>query len=100
MQLNLDEIRKQINEKDNQMEKLFLERMALCKQVAQYKIDNNMQVFQSSRENQIIDRVREQADDEYKDSVQTLFTSMIDISKFHQYHLMLADKCKIGRAHV
>ncbi len=95
MKLNLDEIRKQINEKDNQLEKLFLERMTLCKQVAQYKIDNNMPVFQSAREGQIIDRVRQQAEDEYKDSVQTLFTAMIDISKFHQYHLMLADKCNM-----
>ncbi|MBQ3583839.1 MAG: chorismate mutase, partial [Lachnospiraceae bacterium] len=40
MNLDLNEIRKQIDEVDASIVDLFEKRMDLCKNVAQYKIDN------------------------------------------------------------
>ena len=52
----LEEARSKINEIDTKMAELFEERMNLVVQVANYKKKNGMQVFDSSREKQVIER--------------------------------------------
>ena len=56
MELELSEIRKQIDLIDDQILDLFTRRMGLTCQVAQYKAEHNMVVFQGERERAIIDR--------------------------------------------
>ena len=43
--MNLEEIRKEIDETDDRLLKLFSERMELCENVAEYKAKNGMAVF-------------------------------------------------------
>ena len=83
--MELSEIREKINETDKQIEELFVSRMALCLDVAEYKIKNNMQVFQSGREKEIIKRVRNDAPEGLENSAEVLFTTLMDISKSKQY---------------
>ena len=52
----LEIARSGINEIDEKMAELFEKRMNLVVQVANYKQKNGMQVFDSSREKQVIDR--------------------------------------------
>ena len=51
---NLDEIRASINEVDLKIIESFKERMNLTKEVALYKKENNMQVFDPKREEALI----------------------------------------------
>ena len=51
---NLDEIRLSINEVDLKIIESFKERMNLAKEVAIYKKENNMQVFDPKREEALI----------------------------------------------
>ena len=47
--MELNELRDQLNQIDNQLADLFCRRMAICQQVAQYKIKNNLPVLDQSR---------------------------------------------------
>lgn len=84
MELDLGEIRKNIDIIDDKLLDLFKERMQLTCQVAQYKAEHNMVVFQSEREKQIIRSVRDRSPEELKSSAEFLFTNIMDISKCRQ----------------
>ena len=84
MELDLGEIRKNIDAIDDQLLELFKQRMGLTCQVAQYKAEHNMVVFQSEREKAIIRSVRDRSPEELKSSAEFLFTNIMDISKCRQ----------------
>ncbi len=93
--MDLTQLRQQINETDKQIQQLFEKRMGLCMDVAEYKIKNNIKVFQSGREKEIIDRVRGDAPDWLENSAEVLFTTLMDISKSLQYRRFFADTTNI-----
>lgn len=80
----LQELRKRIDEIDDSMLRLFIERMGISTEVAKYKIANNLPVFQSGREDEIINTVRNSSPDEIKNSSEILFKNIMDISKYRQ----------------
>ena len=88
--MDLNELRGQINEIDDQLMELFSKRMEICLDVAQYKIDNGLEVFQTDREKAIIQKVREKSPDWLENSSEILFTTIMDISKSHQYQKIFA----------
>lgn len=83
--MNLDELRKGINELDKTIQDAFSERMELCKQVALYKQQNGLQIFQADREKDILNRIRNEAPQGLESSSALLFQTIIDISKYLQY---------------
>ncbi|MGN0632357.1 MAG: bifunctional chorismate mutase/prephenate dehydratase [Oscillospiraceae bacterium] len=89
--MELNELRSEINSIDNQILELFEKRMDVCFKVAQYKIDNDMPVFQASRENEIIERVRNSVSPELANSAEVLFTNLMDISKCRQFQHFFAN---------
>ena len=89
--LDLDELRSQINEIDEQILSLFTKRMQTCYKVAEYKIANDMPVFQMDREHQIIERVRSEVPSDMADPAEVLFTNMMDISKCKQFQQFFSD---------
>lgn len=50
----MNEIRKKINEIDKEMAKLFEERMNCAKQIAEYKAEHNLPIFDPTRELEVI----------------------------------------------
>lgn len=79
--MNLDEIRKKIDETDDRLLKLFSERMELCEQVAEYKAKNGMAVFQGAREKQVLDAIGEKSAPKLKSASRLLFSQIMEISK-------------------
>ena len=71
--MDLGEIRKKIDALDTQILDLFIERMGLTTEVAKYKAENHMVVFQSDREKAIIQNVKANTPDELKKSAAFLF---------------------------
>ena len=80
MELDLGEIRKNIDAIDDQLLELFKQRMGLTRKVAEYKAAHNMVVFQSEREKAIIRSVRDRSPEELKSSAEFLL-SLIHISE-------------------
>jgi len=83
--MDLEQLRNGIDITDKQILRLFEERMELCRQVAQYKKEHGIQIFQKGREDEVIAKVRDNTSDEnLKDGTTALFTTIIDISKHLQ----------------
>lgn len=80
----LSEQRKRIDLIDSEILKLFCERMKTVKEVAEIKLENNMQVLQPDREEQIIKLRGEQVTLEMKEYTEELFTAIMAISRQYQ----------------
>ena len=88
--LELQEIRNEIDRLDKQIQSLFEERMLLCQDVARYKKAHNMPVFQAGREQQILDRVEQNAKEGLGLASRTMFANMMSISSQLQQKMLVA----------
>lgn len=80
--LDLQEIRKKLDGIDNQLVELFEKRMALCSDVAEFKIQTGKKVYDGERERQKLDSVMAMADSEFnKKGVYELFSQIMTISR-------------------
>lgn len=90
--MDLDALRKEIDDLDKLILDSFDKRMKLCRDVAMYKKENGMQIFQAGREQAIIKKVRDNSPEELKGASAALFTEIMDISKILQQQALLKDR--------
>lgn len=87
--MDLQECRKQLDGIDRQLVELFEERMKICGNVAEYKIETGKQVFDGERERQKLAAVAELSHGEYNQTaVQELFIQIMTISRRYQYRML------------
>ena len=92
---DLLECRKEIDEIDSQLMELFEKRMHVVKDVVAYKIENNMEIFQSGREKEVIEKnVSRIHDEELKDYAQAFLLQMMNVSKLYQQTILDESKEK------
>lgn len=85
----LENARLIINEIDKKMIELFKERMAAVKDVAIYKKENNLDVFDSKREKELIDKNLGLLNDiELNDYYLTFLNGILKSSKDYQKDLI------------
>lgn len=85
----LKDIRKRINEIDKEMAKLFEERMQASSEVAEYKKEHALPIFDSSREQEVIDKNLQFIDNEdIKQYYVNFLQNTMDISKKYQSALL------------
>lgn len=90
--MDLDELRDGIDSIDDRILDLFLERMDLCRKVADYKKEHSLPVFQGGREDEIIGRIRSRTGDpRLETGTAVLFRTIMDISKNLQNRSMVSD---------
>ena len=82
--MDLSEIRVQIDSIDNQLVDLFCHRMQLAAQVADYKKANNMPIFVPAREQEILQRVAQQAGPEMGNYTRLLYAALFELSRGYQ----------------
>lgn len=90
--MNLNEIRIQIDKIDREILELFQKRMNLCRDVAIYKKENNLPIFQEEREVQILNKMESLAEIDMKAGAKALFTVIMDISKQLQRQIISVDE--------
>lgn len=89
--LDLQECRKKLDEIDSGIVRLFEERMGVCGDVAEYKIEVGKAVYDAERERQKISAVKELTHSEFnREAVQQLFTQLMAMSRRYQYSLLAA----------
>lgn len=87
--MDLQEIRKQLDKIDRDIEQLFERRMELCKDVAEFKMESGKAVYDAEREAQKIKAVTDMATGDFnKQAVGELFLQMMTLSRRYQYQLM------------
>lgn len=82
--MDLNDLRKEIDNIDDKLMEIYIERTKLVKQVADYKLKNNIAILNSGREQNIIKRLIEKFGNEYKQDIYTLYPSIMNISKLRQ----------------
>lgn len=90
--MDLNQLRGEIDKTDSEILSLFMQRMELCKGVADYKKQHSLPVFQGDRERQVIDRIKSLTNDKSLEAgTAALFTAIMDISKILQNRTILEE---------
>ncbi len=80
--MDLTDLRKQLDDIDRNLVLLTEQRLAVCEQVAEYKITNHKPVLDQAREQEKLAAVRALTkDDRYKDAVEHLFVQIMEDSR-------------------
>ena len=82
--MNLEDCRKEIDIIDKELVSLFARRMAVAKDVAAYKKETGMAIFDSERERKLLEKVEENAGEEFGDYARRLYSSILDLSRTYQ----------------
>ncbi len=82
--LNLEEIRKEISEINDEMLALFVKRMELSSQVAAYKKANGLPTLDRKREEAILQKVADNTSDELRQYALEFFRNIMDLGKQYQ----------------
>ncbi len=77
----IDELRSEIDEIDDGLVSLFLQRFAVVKEVGEAKKTLSLSVEDKDRENAIIERLTVNKTDEEKKKITELYNKIFDISK-------------------
>ena len=89
--MELNEIRREIDRINREIQTLFEERMRLCGQVAQYKGAHGMEIFVPAREEAILEAVRERAVPSMVNYDVSFFRSLLALSREYQADLLGVD---------
>ena len=85
----LEKARNQINEIDEAMALLFVKRMIAVKDVIEYKMENNLQIFDEQRELEVIKLNVSKLDNiELQMYYQDFIISLMSISKQYQKNIL------------
>ncbi len=94
--MDLLELRDKIDHIDRDIVHLYEDRMDICKQVAEYKIQNGKRVLDKQREIEKIAKVKELTHNEFnRHGVEELFEQIMSMSRKLQYQL-LAENGALG----
>lgn len=81
----LEKQRKKIDEIDKKIVRLFEERMKVVIEVAQIKKENNLEIFDSSRENLVIEKVKKYLENEKLEKfLEEFYKDLMNVSKKYQ----------------
>ena len=95
--MDLQELRRKIDEIDSQIVSLYEQRMDISKEVAEYKIETGKKVFDKVREEEKLRAVKALTHNEFNSlGVEELFEQIMSMSRKLQYRL-LTEKGSAGR---
>ncbi len=94
MELDLNEIRKEINATDKEIVEQFIRRMNLAADVAEYKKQHNLPVLDAARERELLAKIADMAGEEFEKYALILYHAMMDVSKSYQ-HTKLSPESQI-----
>lgn len=87
--LDLGQLRVQLDEIDSQLVKLYEDRMELCRQVGEYKLETGKRILDKEREKQKIQAVSALAHNEFnRTGISELFEQIMAMSRKLQYQII------------
>ena len=85
MELDLNKLREEINEIDQEMVALFKKRMNVAASVAEYKKEKGLPVLDAARERALLGKISDMAGEELDGYARTLYHTMLDVSRAYQF---------------
>ena len=86
--MDLKNIRKNIDEIDEEIVQLLCKRFAFCSEVANYKMQNNLAILDESREEKKLDDICKCAGTEFAPYISEVYKHIMDESKKYQKDTM------------
>ena len=86
--MDIQELRKQIDEIDNGLINLFEKRMDIAAEVARYKQENNIPVYDPVREREILDKLSGKVTKGRESSITALYSLLFELSRAEQEKVM------------
>jgi len=94
--MDLEGLRKEIDDIDTSMTELFVRRMKLSGDVARFKQEHNLPVLNVGREREILSRVSELAGGDLDSYTRILFATLFDLSRTYQ-EMLITEDSKVAR---
>ena len=82
--MDLNELRQEIDQIDDQLVTLFCQRMDVAARVADYKRENNLPIFHPGRERAILQKVADKAGPEMGNYTRVLYSMLFELSRSYQ----------------
>jgi len=86
--MNLQDYRMRIDEVDEELLRLFKERMNISSEIAKYKKEQGIPVFDAARENDKLANMREKAGEEMRSYTHMLWSMLFELSRAYQGSLL------------
>ena len=86
--MELSDYRKRLDEIDEELLRLFSERMNIAAQIASWKQENSLPVLDARREKEKLQRIEEMSDPELADYSFTLFSMLMELSRSRQNRIL------------
>ncbi len=89
--MDLTDYRKQIDEADKELVRVFCERMEICKNIAKYKMENKLPVFDSARERSKLAELCDSVDESMRSYIGALYPMIFELSRLYQKRIIGSD---------
>ena len=86
--MDLHNYRKQIDEIDDELLRLFIDRMSVARQIALYKKEHNLPALDAAREKEKLLCIGEKAGEALCSYACTLYTTIFEISRTYQKEII------------
>lgn len=86
--MDIKDARNEIDKIDRELTDLFVKRMKLSKEIAAYKKENNLPVFDKTRERDILNKACDRAGSELENYISILYMTLFDVSRSYQKQLI------------
>ena len=86
--MDLQDYRALIDKVDDELLRLFKERMEISLQIAHYKREHDLPVLDAAREKEKLARIREKVGEEMGAYAQKLFAMLIELSRAYQMNIL------------
>ena len=86
--MNLNELRLEIDKIDNELVRLFEQRMSVAAQIAEYKIENKLPVFDPQREREKLHSITSKLPQELQEYGYALYSLIFELSRSSQNRIM------------
>ena len=86
--MNLEQLRKKIDDVDCEIIKLVEDRMNIASEIAEYKKENNIPVLNSAREREILNNIASKSKPEIKSYMRVLYSLMFELSRSYQSKIL------------
>lgn len=88
--MDIKELRTEIDDINAQLVELYKKRMGISAQIAEYKKENGLPIFDPIRERELLCNVSEQAGEEFEAGVRVLFSMLMELSRSYQNRVISA----------
>ena len=82
--MKLEQLRQQIDQIDDELVALFVQRMEIAVQIADYKKEHNLPIFVPTREQEKLEDVAAKAGPELAEYTRCLYATLFELSRVYQ----------------